>query len=83
MKLSEFMLLTQEEKRSTVLQEGVPIAKMEILNYIVFLFQLPNYYVETYCCQESKEIREYRVFPKAEHLTPYLEAISIEQLLKK
>jgi hypothetical protein len=83
MKLSEFMLLTQEEKRSTVLQEGVPIAKMEILNYMVFLFQLPNYYVEAYCCQESKEIREYRVFHKAEHLTPYLEAIPLEQLLKK
>ncbi len=83
MKLSEFMLLTQEEKRSTVLQEGVPIAKMEILNYIVFLFQLPNYYVEAYCCRQSKEIREYRVFHKAEHLTPYLEAIPIEQLLKK
>ena len=83
MKLSEFMLLTQEEKRSTVLREGVPIAKMEILNYIVFLFQLPHYYVETYCCQESKEIREYRVFHNAEHLTPYLEAIPIEHLLKK
>ena len=83
MKLSEFMLLTQEEKRTTVLQEGVPIAKMEILNYIVFLFQLPNYYVETYCCQETKEIREYRVFHNAEHLTPYLEAIPIHHLLKK
>ena len=83
MKLSEFIGLTQEEKRFTVLQEGVPIAKMEILNYMVFLFQLSDYYVETFCCRESKEIREYRVFHNAEHLTPYLEAIPIEHLLKK
>jgi hypothetical protein len=83
MKLSEFIMLTQEQKRATVLEEGIPVAKMEILNYIVFLFQLPHYYVEAYCCRESKEIREYRVFHKAEHLSPYLEAISIDQLLKR
>ena len=56
---------------------------MEVLNYMVFLFQLPHFYVETYCCQETKEIREYRVFHNAEHLTPYLEAIPIHYLLKK
>ncbi|MEP7372079.1 MAG: hypothetical protein ABI675_01745 [Chitinophagaceae bacterium] len=83
MKLSEFIGLTQEEKRFTVLHDGVPIAKREILNYTVFLFQLSGYYVETFCCQESKEIREYRMFHDANHLTPYLEAIPIEHLLKK
>ena len=83
MKLSEFILLTQEEKRSTVLQEGVAIAKMEVLNYVVFLFQLPHFYVETYCNRETKEIHEYKVYHKAEHLTPYLEAIRIHHLLKK
>ena len=83
MKLSEFILLTQEEKRFIVLQEGVVIAKMEVLNYMVFLFQLPHFYVETYCCQETKDIREDRVFHNAEHLTPYLEAIPIHHLLKK
>lgn len=83
MKLSEFILLTQEEKRSIVLREGVVIAKMEVLNYMVFLFQLPLFYVETYCCRETKDIREYRVFHNAGHLTPYLEAIPIHHLLKK
>lgn len=83
MKLSEFILLTQEEKRFIVLQEGVVLAKMEVLNYMVFLFQLPHFYVETFCCQETKEIREYRVFHNVEHLTPYLEAIPIHHLLKK
>lgn len=81
MKLSEFILLTQEEKRFTVLRQGVPIAKRQMLNCMVFLFQLPDYYVETYCCQETKEIREYRVFHSPDYLTPYLEAIKIDNLL--
>ena len=83
MKLSEFILLTQEEKRFIVLQEGVAIAKMEVFNYLVFLFQLPHFYVETYCNRETKEIHEYKVYHKAEHLTPYLEAIPIHHLLRK
>ena len=83
MKLLEFILLTQEEKRFIVLQEGVAIAKMEVFNYLVFLFQLPHFYVETYCNRETKEIHEYKVYHKAEHLTPYLEAIPIHHLLRK
>jgi hypothetical protein len=83
MKLSEFILLTQEEKKSMVLQQGVAIAKMEVFNYVVFLFQLPHFYVETYCNRETRDIHEYKVYHKAEHLAPYLEAIPIHHLLKK
>ena len=82
MKLSEFIVLPKEEKRSTVLQLGVTLAKWESRKDMVFLFQLPNFYVETYCCQESKEIREYRAFYNVEHLTPYLDAIPIDNLLR-
>ena len=78
MKLSEFIVLPQEEKRSAVLQEGVPVAQRKWLNYMVFLFQLPDFYVETFCCQESKEVQEYRVFHNPEHLRPYLQRISID-----
>ena len=83
MKLSEFIMLTQEEKRLAVVNEGVPIAQRVLLDYMIFLFQLPGFYVETFCCRESKEVKEYRVFHKAEHLTPYLGAISIDDLLKE
>jgi len=82
MKLSEFIALSEEEKRATVLQEGVAIAKRDLPDYMAFLFQLPNFYVETLCCLETKEIREYRVFYSTKHLTPYLETISIDHLLK-
>jgi len=81
MKLSEFIVLTQQEKRLTVIQEGVPIAKRHFNNYMVFLFQLPNYYVETFCCLESKAIEEFRVFHNPSHLAPYLDEISIDNLL--
>lgn len=78
MKLSEFIALSQEEKRFAVTHEGVPIAKRVVNDYMVFLFQLPGFYVETYCCQESKEIREYRLFHDLKHLAAYLEAIKID-----
>lgn len=77
MKLSEFIVLPQQEKRFTVLQEGVPIAQRLLEKQMVFLFQLPHFYVETYCNVESKDIEEFRAFYKAEHLQPYLDAISI------
>jgi hypothetical protein len=81
MKLSEFIALTDDQKRSTVLAQGVPVAKRHLPDHMVFLFQLPEYYVETYCCYESKEIQEYRMFQNTKQLAPYLESIQIDHLL--
>jgi hypothetical protein len=83
MRLSEFIVLTQEEKRATVLKEGVALAKRELPHTMVFLFQLPDYYVETYCSKKSKEIVEYRLFHDVDQLTPYLEAIPLDDLLNE
>ncbi|MBL0154870.1 MAG: hypothetical protein IPP93_15855 [Chitinophagaceae bacterium] len=81
MKLSEFIALPEDHKRSTVLTQGVAIAKRELSNQLVFLFQLNEYYVETFCCYKSKEIIEYRVFQNTKQLEPYLDAIRIDDLL--
>jgi hypothetical protein len=81
MKLSEFIALTEDQKRSTVLTQGVGIAKRHLRDHLVFLFQLHEYYVETYCCYKSKEILEYRVFQNTKQLAPYLEDIPIDHLL--
>lgn len=81
MKLSEFIALPEDHKRSTVLTQGVAIAKREFAGQLVFLFQLQAYYVETFCCCESKEILEYRVFQNTKQLEPYLDAIRIDDLL--
>ena len=80
MRQSEFIALTQEEKRYVILQEGVSIAKRELCDYMIFLFHLTDCYVETWCCRDTKEVTEYRVFHNPEHLTPYLEAIQIDHL---
>lgn len=81
MKLSEFIALPEDHKRSTVMTKGVAIAKRSLSNQIVFLYQLHEYYVETYCCYKSKEIEEYRAFHDTKQLTPYLNAIQIDHLL--
>ncbi|RTL59198.1 MAG: hypothetical protein EKK37_12935 [Sphingobacteriales bacterium] len=83
MKLSAFIELTQEEKRATVLKEGVAIAKRELMNTMVFLFQLPGFYVETYCDKQSKAVVEYRLFHDVNKLTPYLEGIPLDELLRE
>jgi hypothetical protein len=81
MKLSEFIGLPEDHKRSTVLTEGVAIAKRQLADRLVFLFQLHEYYVETFCCCKSKEILEYRVFQNTKQLEPYLDSIQIDHLL--
>jgi hypothetical protein len=81
MKLSEFIELPQEEKREVVLKEGVAIAKRDLSEVMVFLFQLPGFYVETYCSKKTKAIVEYRIYHNAAQLTVYLEAIPLDDLL--
>jgi hypothetical protein len=81
MKLSDFILLNEDEKKLTVLHQGVLIGKRESFEYMVFLFHLGNYYVEAFCNAENKAIEEYRVFDNLRLLNPYLETIPIDNLL--
>jgi len=81
MRLSEFILLNEQEKKSTVLHRGVLLAKRSSLESMVFLFQLDSYYVEAYCNPSNKAIEEYRMFDNTEVLNPYLDAIPLDTLL--
>ena len=81
MKLSDFILLNEEQKKGTLLHEGVLIGKRNLGDYLIFLFQFPNYYVESYCNCENKSIMEFRAFTHLEPLYPYLDAISLGDLL--
>ncbi|HOZ79783.1 MAG TPA: hypothetical protein PLY34_17435 [Ferruginibacter sp.] len=81
MKLSEFILLDEHEKTSAVLHNGILIGKRKNEALIVFLFQLENYYVETYCNLISKNVLEFKAFNNTKNLAPYLEAISIDELI--
>ena len=61
--------------------QGVLLAKRTSPDSIVFLFQLEDYYIETYCNSANKTIEEYRILPGVDSLRPYLEAIAIDDLL--
>jgi hypothetical protein len=83
MKLSDFTMLNGEEKKLVVLHEGVLIGKRKRPGLIVFLFQLNNFYVETFCDTKTKDVIEYRVFAHTKLLQPYLEAITIDDLFSE
>jgi hypothetical protein len=83
MKLSDFTMLNGEEKKLVVLHEGVLIGKRKRPELIVFLFQLNNFYVETFCDTKTKDVIEYRVFAHTKLLQPYLEAITIDDLFSE
>jgi len=81
MRLSEFILLNEQEKKSTVLHRGVLLGKRSSFESMVFLFQLGSYYVEAYCNPDNKAIEEYWMFDNIDFLTPYLESIPLDNLL--
>lgn len=83
MRLSDFILLSEEEKKRTVFHQGALLAKSSQENKTVFLFQLYDYYVETFCNPQSKAIEEYRAFGDTSLLQLYLQAISLHGLLTK
>ena len=81
MKLSHFILLNEEEKKSAVLHTGILIGKRNNFDHMIFLFQMGNYYVETFCNLESKKVEEYRAFENMKPLNPYLDVMAIEDLI--
>ena len=83
MKLSEFITLSKDEKKVILFREAAPIAKRQIPGYQVFLFQLPDFSVEIHCSVENKEIKKFMMFQDSEYLTPYLNAIQINNIFKE
>jgi hypothetical protein len=81
MKLSDFILLNEDQKKNALMHDGVLIAKRDLEDYMVFLFQFENYYVESYCNKHTRSIYEFRAFMDLEALHPYLDHILLDDLL--
>ena len=81
MKLSEFILLNEDDKKSAVMKNAVALAQRTYPDLIIFLFQLDDFYIETYCNKASRTIEEYRVLPDTNAIGHYLAAIPIDDLL--
>lgn len=82
MKLSEFIVLTEAEKNSAVLHQGILLGKQKDECEIRFLFQLELFYVELQCDHTSKKVCQYQAFTDVRFLQPYLDQIPIGGLLE-
>lgn len=78
--LSDFILLSEEEKKMVMLHQGILVAKRVHQQFMVFLFQLQAYYVEVFCDLSTKRTHEFRIFNKTDQLDPYLESIPLPDL---
>jgi hypothetical protein len=81
MKISEFIVLNEAEKKHAVMNNAVALATRTAPGLIIFLFQLEDYYIEAYCNTSDKTIEEYCVLPNTNAIRHYLEAIPIDDLL--
>jgi hypothetical protein len=81
MKLSEFILLNEADKKCAVMNNAVPLAQRTYPGKIVFLFQLEDYNKEAYGSITDKTIEKYCVLPNTNAIRHYLEAIPIDDLL--
>lgn len=81
MKLSDFILLDEREKRQTVLNQGVLIAKRKTASTVTFLFDVESFYVEACFNAANKDIEEFRMFDPARLPQPYLDTIRLDDLL--
>ena len=81
MKLSDFVLLNENEKKQVVLNQGVLVAKRKGATSFVFLFRMDGFYVEAIFKNATKQVKEFRMSQQTTMLQPYLESICIDDLL--
>ncbi|MDB5232343.1 MAG: hypothetical protein JWN76_3148 [Chitinophagaceae bacterium] len=82
MRLGDFILLNENDKRSGILHEGILVAKRTTAKEFIFLFQLATFYAEIHCSLADKSVIEYRAFKNTDELAPYLVSIPIDELLQ-
>lgn len=82
MRLSDFILLSEVEKKEAILHQGVLIGKRDCNEYKIFLFQFASYYVEMICNWQTKTAEEFRAFAGTNLLQPYLPSIRLNDLLQ-
>ena len=82
MKQSDYLLLSLEEKGRVALCEGVLIGKRTTDKHLIFLFQVNTFYIELFCNLESRLMEEVRMFNETTPLSPYIENMPLDDLLR-
>ena len=81
MKLSEFILLNEAEKKCAIMKQAVPLAQRTYSDMVIFLFFFFFFFLVAYCNTADKSIEKYCILPDINAICHYLEAIPIDELL--
>jgi hypothetical protein len=77
----DFRLLDVPMQAHIICQRGVYLSEREEDDCLVVLYGISDYYVEVYYHLQDNEIVKFLSFHSTDFLEPYLNKISLEQLL--
>lgn len=83
MTLQRFQGLSRQVQQETVKHFGAFIGERNTVHMNVFLYQLADFYTEVCCVRQTGKIIFLRSFTDTEMLEPYLQSISLDELLKE
>ncbi|MBC8054634.1 MAG: hypothetical protein H7Y13_16365 [Sphingobacteriaceae bacterium] len=79
MKLNDFFKLSVDEQVETV-SKGDFLGEREAKPYLIFLFNIENFYAEIFYDELKNKITRVKPFKAVRILEPYLEKVNIEKL---
>lgn len=82
MTLYEYYQLSQREQLDLLYKEGVFLMKRRENDKTMVLYQLESFYIEIIYKKYRSVIQKMRCFHSVDLLTPYLEEIDVDGLLK-
>lgn len=80
MKLNDFFRLSIDEQVETVSQ-GDFLGEREAKPYVIFLFNIDNFYAEVFYDEIKHKITRVKPFKTIRILEPYLENVDIDKML--
>jgi hypothetical protein len=80
MTVTDFSYLDETKQAEALLARGIFLTERLYKNFIIFLYQLDNFYVEVYHNLKYNVMQGMRSFEDDEALEPYLDTIDISCL---
>jgi hypothetical protein len=80
MTVTDFTHLSETQQAEALLSRGIFLTERLYKNFIIFLYQLDNFYVEVYHNLKFNVMQGMRSFEDDEALEPYLDSIDISCL---
>lgn len=78
MKLSNFIKLAVDDQAEAA-SKGVFLGEREAKPYVIFLFNLDNFFVEVFFNELQNRITRVKPFKSVRNLDPYLDSLNIEK----